>query len=126
MKVYAVFSGSYSGRDLDAIFSTKELAEKYIKKQQVFGNEYEYGDVDSNPTEYEMDSPVVFEYCYYKFINKKLLPYKGYVDPNIDDDVFINYDNDTIIKVKYNDDTLVSGKAAIDKYFAWLAMKEGI
>jgi len=125
MKVFAVFSGCYSYRGLDAIFSTKELAEKNIQKRNIF--DY-YGGVDKTPTEYNLDLTKDEEYVVYTYDNGKAIPYNGlyYTSSFNETDVSIMEEKNIIIKVHYNEDHSVMEKSAIDKYFIWKATKEGI
>ena len=66
MKVYIVTSGAYSDYEIDAVFSTREMAEKYIATNNTHDYPYEYIE------EYEVDSNEVITnniiYYHYRYM----------------------------------------------------------
>jgi hypothetical protein len=134
MKVWAVLSESYSDTGIDAIFSTKELAEKHIHNKKIF--DY-YGDVYSNPVEFDLDQVEIPEYSLFLYGDSGVLPYarsvgqsalSGYdvIERDRNDINATKENRQVFIKVKYNANYSAMEKSAIDKYFEWKATKEGI
>lgn len=123
MIVYAVFSGSYSDRGLDAIFSTKDKAEAYILRRKTYGALYD--EVDDDPIEYELDEAKGVEVVYIEKTDGGFEIYRDYGWYEQDGDVQEGSEG-VIIKVKYNADPNVVMKAAQDKYYAWKAQKHGV
>lgn len=122
MKVWAVFSGHYSDRGLDAIFSTEEKAKAYIKMMQ-----YDrWHDINDRPQEYELDVYEPIEYVYFSVDEDTEQVYTSKTWCQIEDDVSVSENGDIIIKVKYNESEEVMEKAARDKYYMWKAHQEGI
>jgi hypothetical protein len=131
MEVYAVFSGCYSDRQLDAIFKTRELAEEYIRHEKKFGGPYR--GVDDDIIVYELNSKIKIKYCYFLFNYddnsfEPCADFWKFGNPNQKDDVTYNkvVGECVRVRVKYNKDFSVCEKSAIDKYFAWKAMQEGL
>ena len=55
MKVYTVWEGSYSDRKMTAVFSSYELADKFIQARKVV----DFFEVDDKPIEFEIDKIIV-------------------------------------------------------------------
>jgi len=55
MKVYVVTYGLYSDYGIEAIFSTKEKAEEYLKNAAEIGYEQGYSELNDDILEYELD-----------------------------------------------------------------------
>lgn len=120
--VYAVFSGEYSDRRLDAIFSTSERAQEYITKGELLNC-----DVDSRAREYELDSVSINDDIFMKQEYEGVFyPWNDEANESEERDIFTNYEGDLCIKVHYNPDVEVMRKAAQDKYAEYKARKEGI
>lgn len=66
MKVYGVWYGSYSSRDLDSIWLDKQMAEKYIKVKNIEINDsivkWEHFSVEDKESFFEMDKMEIEEY----------------------------------------------------------------
>jgi hypothetical protein len=119
MKVYAVFSGEYSDRGLDIIFSTKEKAENYIVFRQNTDN---WQDVDSTPTEYELDEKYVIPktvlFQYDDSAGLSISYYDNHED-GFEEDIFY-------MNVKYNINKDIMIKSANDKLAKLKARELGI
>lgn len=119
MKVYCVFRGEYSDRNLEAIFSTKRKAEAYIKRMQSVSS---YDKVDDEPVEYELNETAPCEYVRFFFWlggEMEKAGFVGYQDP------YINYGK-VYVTVKYNPDKEVMEKAARGAYYKFKAEQESL
>lgn len=123
MTVWTVWSGSYSDRGMDGIFSTKEKAEEYIAVAKHFDS-----DLDDEPIEYVLDKPEnVTERQCIRFSKdtgdimeaRWFFVYDSGADVQEQDDcyeVFVNF--------QYNFDRMV--KAARDKLAEYKAREAGV
>jgi hypothetical protein len=129
MKVYTCWSGSYSDRGMEAVFSTKDKAEKYLSLRKNTAEIYD--DVDDKPIEWEVDKKEieVSEYiiiCAWKdtfdkeWIVSIDMTYEGELESNISEDGYMYY-----VKVKYNDKAIME-KSAIDKVMTLYARDCGL
>ena len=126
MIVFAVFSGEYSDRGLDAIFSTKEKAEKYIEHKKLFSSRG-WCEVDDSPTEYELDAAMPPKNVWFRIDgdSSEIEPHDGRWLPETEDGLIDNGE-EAYVMVKYNDNIDVCKKAARDKIAARRARNIGI
>jgi hypothetical protein len=129
MKVYTCWSGTYSDRGIDAIFSTEQKAKKYLKIRKLLARVYD--DIDDKPIILEVDNLEISipEYVIFQAWREddgkwQLSVEQGSdekLDTKIYEDGFIYY-----IKVKYNKKREVMEKAVIDKVMTLYARDIGI
>lgn len=120
MKVFTVWYGSYSGRELDGIFSTKEKADSYLERMKKCN---EFGEYDDKPIEYDIDTQKPPERI------KADVYYDGNVfflgEPFEYEKEYIT-DQDCIVFINWNPDPEVMKQAARDKAHMLKARKAGI
>jgi len=129
MKVYTCWSGTYSDRGMDAVFSTEQKAKNYLKIRKLLARVYD--DVDDKPIIWEIDKIeisipeyVVFQ-AWLSGDGKWQLSVEQESDEKLDtkiyEDGFIYY-----IKVKYNKKREVMEKAVRDKVMTLYARDIGV
>ena len=121
MKIWTVWKGSYSDRNMLAVFSTFEKAESFRKARAIFDSY----DIDGTPIEFEVD---------------EIPDIEEVVCIDLDEDgnhvggsewfwqaEDVEFDGDTYhIRVNFNADPDVMIKAARDKLTAYKAREWGI
>jgi hypothetical protein len=124
MKVWTVWEGSYSSRELLGVFSTPEKAEEYRKKRLIA--EYsEIDEINNESIEYEIDVGSQNVETFRVVLQDGQEPDIWHVQ-GCEEDVFINEHGTAFVIVNYNPDRRVMIKVARDRLAAYRAKELGI